>query len=128
MANTWMIRAGWILSGLYGFFMLGSSVAPKVLTDMGQKTMATLGWPEAPVLIIGTLELICTLLYLLPRTGLLGASLSMAILGGAMVTQMRAGSPFFSHTGFSLYLGVILWAGLWLRDPMIRKVWPLRQS
>jgi hypothetical protein len=57
-----------------------------------------------------------------------GATLSMAIFGGAMVTQMRAGSPLASHTLFSVYLGIVMWAGLWLRDPAIRAVWPVRRG
>lgn len=120
--------AGWVLSGLYGLFMLGASVAPKFLTDIGAQTMADLGWLDAPVALIGGAELICTLLFLFPRTGLLGATLSMAILGGAMVTQMRAGSPLASHTLFGVYLGVLMWAGLWLRDPAVRAVWPIRRG
>ena len=78
-------------------------------------------------MLIGSLELICTLLFLFPPTGLLGAVLMMAILGGAMVTQMRAGSPLASHTLFGIYLGVAMWGGLILRDPRIRRVFPLVQ-
>jgi len=123
-----MARIGWILSGLFALFMLGASVAPKFLSDIGAETMTALGWPGAPIHLIGALELICTLLFLIPRTGLLGATLSMAIFGGAMVTQMRAGSPLASHTLFSVYLGIVMWAGLWLRDPAIRAVWPVRRG
>lgn len=128
MNDKTMRRAGWALSALFGLFMLGASVAPKVFTDLGAVTMSDLGWPDAPVLMIGGIELICTVLYLLPRTGLLGATLSMAVFGGAIVTQIRAGSPLFSHTLFGVYLGVIMWAGLWLRDPAIRQLWPIRTS
>jgi len=118
--------AGWILTALFALFMLGASAAPKLLgLSVARDTMAALGWPEAPILLIGSLELLCTILFVIPRTGLLGAVLMMAILGGAMVTQMRAGSPLFSHVLFSIYLGIVMWGGLILRDPRVRAVFPL---
>ena len=126
MSQTTLARIGWGLSGLFALFMLGASVAPKLAgMPVAQETMAALGWPGAPLLLIGVLELACTLLYLWNRTALLGAVLMMAILGGAMVTQIRAGSPLASHTLFSLYLGVVMWAGLWLRSPALRALFPL---
>lgn len=118
--------AGWILTALFALFMLGASAAPKLLgLSIARDTMAALGWPDAPILLIGSLELLCTVLFVIPRTGLLGAVLMMAILGGAMVTQMRAGSPLFSHVLFSIYLGIVMWGGLILRDPRVRAVFPL---
>ena len=97
MSQTTLARIGWGLSGLFALFMLGASVAPKLVgMPVAQETMAALGWPDAPLLLIGVLELACALLYLWNRTALLGAVLMMAILGGAMVTQIRAGSPLAS--------------------------------
>jgi hypothetical protein len=128
MSPTVMSRLGWGLSLLYAVFMLGASVAPKLLgLPVAQETMAGLGWPDAPILLIGLLELACTLLFLWPATGVLGGVLMMAILGGAMVTQMRAGSPLVSHTLFSIYLGIVMWGGLWLRDPAFRALFPWRR-
>lgn len=128
MSHTAMSRIGWTLSLLFGLFMLGASVAPKLAgLPVAQETMAALGWPEAPILLIGLLELLCTALYLYPATGLTGGILMMAILGGAMVTQIRAGSPLATHTFFSLYLGVMMWGGLWLRDPAFRALFPWRR-
>ncbi len=125
MSESTLSRLGWVLSGLFALFMLGASVAPKLLgMAVATDTMAALGWPEAPVLLIGCLELACSLLFLFPPTGVLGAVLMMAILGGAMVTQIRAGSPLFSHTLFSIYLGVMMWGGLILRDARVRAVFP----
>lgn len=116
---------GWTLSGLFAVFMLGASVYPK-LTGMpvANESMAVLGWSDSPLVLIGVLELGCTLLFLYPATGLLGAGLMMAILGGAITTHLRAGSPLPSHTLFGLYLGVVMWGGLVLRDPRIRAVFP----
>lgn len=125
MSETTLSRLGWTLSALFALFMLGASVAPKLMgMPIAQETMAALGWPEAPVVLIGVLELVCTLLFLFPPTGLLGAVLMMAILGGAIVTQLRAGSPLASHTLFGIYLGVAMWGGLILRDARIRAVFP----
>lgn len=114
-------RAGWGLSALFALFMLGASVVPKLLgMPVAQETMAQLGWPEAPLLFIGGVELLATLLFLLPRTALAGAALMCAVLGGAFITQLRAGSPMASHTLFAVYLGLFMWLALVLRDPRIR--------
>lgn len=125
MTTKTITRIGWALSVLFGLFMLGASVLPKLSgMAIADQTMVALGWTGSPILLIGTLELVCTLLYLFPPTGLLGASLMMAILGGAITTQLRAGSPLASHTLFGIYLGVSMWGGLILRDPRIRAVFP----
>jgi len=65
------------------------------------------------------------LLYLAPRTSGFGAVLTTGYLGGAMATQMRAESPLFSHVLFSLYVGLFMWGGLWLRSPRLRALFPL---
>ncbi len=125
MSETTLSRLGWALSALFALFMLGASAAPKLFgMPIATDTMTALGWPEAPVLLIGCLELVLTLMFLYPPTAVLGAVLMMALLGGAMVTQIRAGSPLFSHTLFSIYLGVAMWGGLILRDRRIRAVFP----
>lgn len=122
-------KIGWGLSGLFALFMLGASAAPKLMgMAIASETMAQLGWPEAPILLIGSLELVLTLMFLFPPTAVLGAALMMALLGGAMVTQIRAGSPLYSHTLFSIYLGVLMWGGLILRDPRVRAVFPLNRG
>lgn len=125
MSETTLSRLGWVLSALFALFMLGASAAPKLLgMPIATDTMTALGWPEAPVFVIGCLELGLTLMFLYPPTAVLGAVLMMALLGGAMVTQIRAGSPLFSHTLFSIYLGVAMWGGLILRDRRVRAVFP----
>ena len=126
MSETILRRVGWGLSAFYALFMLGASVYPKLSgMAVAQETMTALGWANFPVVLVGTLELICTLLFLFPPTAVLGGILSMAIFGGAIATQLRAGSPLASHTLFGIYLGVILWVALWLRDPRFRAVFPL---
>ena len=120
---------GWILTGLFALFMLGASIAPKLLRmPVAEETMAQLGWPAGYAFMISLIELTCLILYLVPRTNLLGGILMMGLLGGAMATQIRAGSPLFSHILFSLYLGLFMWGGLWLRDPRFRAMFPLRRD
>ena len=121
------VWTGRVLSGLFVAFMLGASIAPKLLgMPVAAETIEALGWSADYVLMIGLLELAFVLLYLFPRTSVLGAVLMTALLGGAMATHIRAGSPLFSHTLFSIYLALFMWGGLWLRSPALRAVFPLR--
>jgi len=129
MTATASIWAGRVLSGLFALFILGASVAPKLMgMPVAEETMAQLGWPPGHAFWIGVLELSLVLLYLFPRTSVLGAVLWMGLLGGAMATQIRVDSPLFSHQLFSLYLGLIMWGGLWLRDEKLRALFPWRRA
>jgi DoxX-like protein len=120
---------GRVLSGLFVLFMLGASIAPKLLRlPVADETMAQLGWPAGFAFTIGLIELACVVLYLVPRTRVLGALLTMALFGGAMATQLRAGGALFSHVLFSVYLAVFMWGGLWLRDPRLRDLLPLSRG
>jgi DoxX-like family len=126
MSTPAMLWTGRILTGLFALFMLGASVAPKLLRmPIAEDTMAQLGWPPGYAFMIGIIELACVVLYLVPRTSVLGAVLTMGLLGGAMATQIRADSPLFSHILFSVYLGLFMWGGLWLRDPRLRALFPV---
>ena len=124
-----MTIAGWVLTGLYALFMLGASVAPKLMgMPVTDEIMTQLGWPKGYMLMIGLIELGCVLLYLFPKTSLLGAVLTMGLLGGAIATQTRVEAPLFSHTLFGIYLGLFMWGGLWLRDPALRALFPWRRT
>ena len=124
-ASVW---TGRVLTALFALFMLGASVAPKLLgMPIAEETMAQLGWPPGWAFRIGLIELACLALYLIPRTSVLGAVLFMGLLGGAMATQIRAESPLYSHILFSLYLGLLMWGGLWLRDEKLRALFPWRR-
>ena len=124
-----MVWTGRVLSALFVLFMLGASVAPKFLTpDVGLDYIRSLNIDPADVPLIGAIELIGTLLYAWRRTSLLGAVIMSALLGGAIATHMHVDSPLFSHTLFGVYLGLIMWAGLWLRDARVRAVLPLLPS
>ncbi|WP_336980301.1 DoxX family protein [Altererythrobacter fulvus] len=125
MTARQMTMAGWVLTGLFALFMLGASIAPKLLgMDVAAQMLADLGWPPGYVLLIGGFELAFVLLYLIPRTSVLGAVLITALIGGAMATHMRVGSPLFSHTLFGIYLSLFMWGGLWLRLPELRALFP----
>ncbi|TYR31454.1 DoxX family protein [Mesorhizobium microcysteis] len=129
MSERAMTITGWLLTGLFSLFMLGASIAPKLVgAEVADETMRQLGWPDGYVLMIGLIELACVLLYLYRKTSVLGAMLMMAVLGGAMATQIRIGNPLFSHILFSLYLGLFMWGGLWLRDPALRRLFPWRRD
>jgi hypothetical protein len=129
MNSKTMTRTGWVLTGLYALFMLGASVTPKLLQiPAATDSMTQLGWPTAYALPLGLLELTLVILYLIPRTSVLGAILTMALLGGAMATQIRVGSPLFTHILFSIYLGLFMWGGLWLRHPRLRALFPFERS
>ncbi|HWU12626.1 MAG TPA: DoxX family protein [Caulobacter sp.] len=124
-----MVWTGRVLTGLFALFMLGASVLPK-LTGMpvAADTLAALGWKADYVLMIGLMELTFVVLYLFPRTAVLGAVLMTALLGGAMATQIRVENPLFSHELFSIYLGLFMWGGLWLRTPALRALFPWRET
>lgn len=123
-----MAWTGRVLTGLFALFMLGASVTPKLMgMPVAAETLTALGWSAEWVLPIGLMELGFVILYLYPRTSVLGAVMMTGLLGGAMATQVRVDSPLFSHQLFSLYLGLIMWGGLWLRDERLRSLFPFRR-
>jgi hypothetical protein len=87
----------------------------------------TVGWTGDPGFwrAMGALLLAITALYAWPRTAVLGAILLTGYLGGAVATHLRMSDPLFSHTLFGVYLGVVLWGGLWFRDARVRNLLPL---
>lgn len=124
-ASVWTGRG---LSALFVLFMLGASIAPKLLQmPIAEETMAQLGWRPGHAFWIGCIELACVLLYIFPRTSVLGAVLFTALCGGAMATHIRVESPLFSHILFGVYLCLFMWGGLWLRDPALRALFPWRR-
>ena len=91
-------------------------------------TMRQLGWPDGYVAADRhhrAWSACCSIIF--PRTSIFGAVLTMGLLGGAMATQIRVGNPLFSHQLFRVYLGLLMWGGLWLRDPALRAIFPWRR-
>ncbi|MER9299863.1 DoxX family protein [Mesorhizobium sp. M0621] len=119
----WTGRA---LSGVIVLFMIFDGVIKLPPLDIVTQTMVPLGWPaDANVArMLGIIGLISTALYALPSTAVLGAILLTAYMGGAIATNLRVDNPLFSHTLFGVYLGIILWGGLYLRDPRVRALIP----
>jgi hypothetical protein len=122
-----MLIAGWVVSGLVGAFLAVSASFKFFTPDIVRETMGGLGWPAHHDLMIGIIETVCVVLYLVPRTAVLGAILETALLGGAIATNVRVDNPLFSHELFGVYLGVMVWGGLWLRDARVRALLPLRR-
>lgn len=119
---TW---AGRGLTGVFTLFMAFDIGIKLARLPIVGETMTQLGWPPQFGFGIGVLELACLALYLFPRTALLGAVLMTGVLGGALATHLRIGSPLFSHVLFGAYLGAFMWGGLILRDPRVRSVFPV---
>ncbi len=116
-----MKKTGWIMTALLLAFLLPASVAPKLLNmPVAVDTMVQLGWQPSLLVLLGILELVLLALFAWPRTAPLGALLFTGMLGGAMATHLRVGSPLVSHTLFSLYMGAFMWLALYLRDPALR--------
>ena len=123
--------AGYILSGLVTLFLLFDAGLKLASPQTAIKySPPGLGWPlDVPTMtMLGLLLLIPTLLYIWPRTAILGAILITGYLGGAIGTHVRIGSPLFSHSLFGVYLGMMLWGGLWLRDPRVRALIPFSKG
>jgi hypothetical protein len=117
--------AGRIISLLAVLFLAFDTII-KVL-NMAPAVEATtqLGYPASLVISIGVLELVCLAVYMIPRTSVLGALLLTGYLGGAIATQVRAGSPLFSVV-FPIIVGAMVWGGLYLRESRLRALVPLR--
>ena len=124
-----ILWTGRVASGLFVLFELGGSVAPKLLgMRAATDAMATIGWDPRHTLLIGLLELGFVILYLFPRTSMLGAVLMTGLLGGAIASQLRADQPLLTHVLFGIYLGALMWGGLWLRDGELRSLLPFRTA
>jgi DoxX-like family len=124
--TTKSVWAGRIASGLVIAFLVLDAGMKLVPLPVVTETMQQLGYPPSVTLArgLGVLLLVCTALYAWPQTSLLGAVLLTGYLGGAIATHLRIGSPVFSHLLFGVYLGVLLWGGLWLRDTRVRGLMP----
>ena len=127
-SNAWMIRIGWVLTGLTSANMIGDSLGkilpwhPALLLEEVQR----LGESEIPLVLLGILQFTVGVVYLIPRTSILGAILMTGFLGGAEAIQIRVnGSGTFLIT-LPLFLGLMAWGGIWLRDERLRNLIPLR--
>lgn len=119
-----MFWTGWVLGVLPCLLFVFSAVMkfmkpPEVIEGMGKS-----GWPLELLFPLGIVEVVCTILYLIPNTAVLGAILLTGYMGGAIATHVRLGEPFWLH----ILIGVALWLGLYLRDPRLRSLIPFRTA
>jgi DoxX-like family len=125
-ASLW---TGRVLSSLGVLFMLfdgGAKVFDLIPPEA--KAANSLGWPDHTFFTIGAISLICTALYLIPRTAVIGAILLTGYFGGAIASHVRVDSPLFSHTLFPIYIAAFFWIGLLLRDDRVRSIFAARKS
>lgn len=119
--------AGWVVTGFIAAFLVSDSLGKLLLIGPVRDAMAVLGYQLGHSRIIGATLLVCLVLYLIPRTAVLGALLTACYLGGAEAAQLRIDSPLIPMT-FPVICGVLVWLGLWLRDERVRALLPLRRS
>lgn len=120
---------GWAFSGLAILFLTMDAVMKLLALPVVLRSSEELGFAGADMArALGVVLAICTGLYAFPRTSLLGAILITGYLGGAVATHVRVGSPLLSHVLFGVYVGVVVWAGLYLRDTALAGLFPFRKS
>ena len=120
---------GRVMSGVVILFLLFDGAIKLVPLPVVTETMDKMGWGASDTLArsLGIITIVCTLLYSVPPTSILGAILLTGYLGGAIASHVRIGSPLFTHTLFGLYLGLMVWGGLYLRDGNLRALLPFRR-
>jgi len=123
--KPWLLWTGRILSAIPVLMMVMSAAMKFAHGPQVVEGMSKFGYPESIILVLGVLEIGSVLIYLIPRTAVLGAILMTGFLGGAIATHVRIGDPGWPT---ALILGIFVWAGLYLRDERLRALLPLRQS
>jgi len=120
---------GRVMSGVVVLFLLFDGAIKLVPLPVVTETMDKMGWGASDTLArsLGIITIVCTLLYSVPPTSILGAILLTGYLGGAIASHLRIDSPLFTHTLFGLYLGLMVWGGLYLRDGNLRALLPFRR-
>lgn len=120
------IWTGRVISTLVVLFMLMDGVMKVMTPPAVVKGFAQSGWPIHFAVPLGIIALVCTLIYAIPRTSILGAILLTGWLGGAVASQMRMGNPAFETT-FPIIFGILVWLGLFLREDRLRALIPLKR-
>ena len=117
---------GRIMSGLAILFLVFDGVTKVIKVPAVMQASAQLEYPVGLIPVIGIVLLVCTLLYAIPRTSILGALLLTGYLGGAVASQLRVGNPLFAETLFPIYFALLVWGGLFLRENRLRALIPFR--
>jgi hypothetical protein len=111
---------GRVLSGLAVLFLAFDAGFKLIQSPMAIESTVELGYPASALLKIGIIQVVCLIVYLVPRTSVLGAILWTGYLGGAIATHLRLDNPLFTHQLFPIYIAALLWGGLYLRDRRVR--------
>jgi len=128
MRPRWMQWTGWSMSGLMILFLLFDGGSKLALESHVVEATTGIGYPADVIRPLGIICLVCTILYAIPRTAILGAILLTGYLGGAIASKVRIEDPLFSSVLFGVYFGILVWGGLYLRDERLRALVPLRQG
>jgi hypothetical protein len=118
--------AGRLMSGLAVLFLTFDALGKVLQLAPVMQGSTELGYPAGSVFWLGLVLLVCVALHVIPRTSVLGAILLTGWFGGAIATHVRAESPLFSHTLSPLYVAVLVWGGLYLRNGRVRALFSLR--
>src|SRR3954465_2437743 len=121
-------KAGIAISALITAFLVFDAAGKLAGAAQVKEGMQALGFPPGQALIIGIVLAVCVVVYVIPRTAVLGALGITAYLGGAVTANMRVESPLFSHALFAVYFGVLMWVGLAMRRPQLLAVVGLRRA
>ena len=127
MQPTTRLWTGRVVSALAVLFMLFDTIGHLLRNQPVVDAFARLGYPLSLSVGLGVVELVCTIAYVFQPTSILGAILLTGYLGGAVAAQARIGSPLLSTTLFPIYIAILVWGGLWLRDELLRALIPLRR-
>ena len=120
-------NVGRAITALPVAFMVFDTAIKFTHVDAVAQSFGQLGVPVNLAAVVGILELLCLAIYLIPSTAVLGAFLLTGYLGGAIALHVRVGNPLFSHILFPTYVGALLWCGLYLREPRLRALLPIRR-
>jgi hypothetical protein len=119
---------GRILSGVAVVFMLFDSITKILKVDAVVKASAQFGYPVSLLSAIGIILLCCVVVYVIPRTSVLGALLITGYLGGAVEANLRIGTPLFSNALFPVYFAALVWGGLFLREQRVREFFSIKAT
>ena len=122
-----MLWAGWSLSGLTVLFMIFDGISKLAMEHHVVEATTNIGYPVEVIRPLGIVLLVCTILYAIPRTAIFGAILLTGFLGGAVASKVRLEDPLFGSILFGVYVGILAWGGLYLRDDRIRALLPWRR-
>lgn len=123
--KLWVARIMW---GIALVFMLFDTGIKLMRESHAVEGTVQLGYPDSTVQLLGIIEAVCLVLYFIPRTSVLGMVLLTGYFGGAVATHVRLENPLFSHVLFSVYIALMMWGSLYLREPRLQELLPFRKQ